>query len=141
MSDFQIWRATADEDAVSSTAILTIIGELDLSTAPLLREALTDCFPRANRIVIDARQVSFLDMTGAGLLQAAAHRAAETGRQLIVMPSAKVRQVLALVDIDVQGVIPLDAPGGRYVSVLCRAGHHDDCISQPDLDCACPCHP
>lgn len=140
MSDFELRQATADE-GYNRTAILTVIGEVDLGSAPILRDALTQCFTGAQRIVIDARQVTFLDMTGAGLLAAAAHRAAHEKRRFILMPSPRVRQVLALIDLDVDHALPFDAPDGRYVSTMCRLGHHEDCISRPVVSCACPCHP
>lgn len=140
MSDFEIRHASA-ADGYNKTAILIIIGEVDLRTSPVLREALTKCLAEAQRIVIDARQVTFLDMTGAGLLIAAAHRAFQENRRFIVMPSERVRQVLALVETDVDEIMPFDIPDGRYVSAMCRSGHHEDCISRPAVECGCPCHP
>ena len=140
MSDFDLRRTTAD-DGYNKTAILTVIGEVDLSSAPLLRDALTQSFLEAQRIVVDARQVTFLDMSGAGLVLAAAHRAAHDGRRFIVIPSPQVRHVLALVDLDIEFAIPFDDLDRGYVSTMCRLGHHEDCITRPVVDCACPCHP
>lgn len=139
MSDFELRYATADE-GYNRTAILTIVGEVDLATAPVLRDAMARCFSDARRIVLDARQVTFLDMTGADLLAAAAHRAAHEHRRFILMPSPKVRHVLALIDLDVDHALPFDAPEGRYVSPECRLAHHEECVSRPVLSCACPCH-
>lgn len=140
MSDFELRYAAADE-GYNRTAILTIVGEVDLETAPAFRDAMARCFSDAQRIVVDARAVTFLDMTGADLLAAAANRAARENRRFILMPSPTIRHVLALIDLDVDHALPFDAPDGRYVSTMCRLAHHEDCVSRPVLSCACPCHP
>lgn len=139
MSDFELWQSKAGDHPHTRTATVTIVGEIDLATAPALREALSQCFSERQRIVVDARQVTFLDMVGAGLLVASVHRAAGEGREFILIPSPRVRQVLAMVDTD--RVVPFYETDHRYMSSLCRAGHHEDCIARPVVDCSCPCHP
>ncbi|HET6966080.1 MAG TPA: STAS domain-containing protein [Acidimicrobiales bacterium] len=139
MSDFELWRATAGEDAHARTATITVVGEVDLATAPVLREALAQCFSERRRIVVDARQVTFLDMVGAGLLVSAAQRAAEGGTGFVLMAGPRVSHVLGLVDA--AGEVPLFEADPRDMSVLCRAGHHEDCVSGPMAGCVCPCHP
>jgi anti-anti-sigma factor len=141
MSDFQVWHSNAADDGGGGTVTITVIGEVDIATAPAFRDALTQCFARSGRIVVDARQVGFLDMTGAGLLAAAAHRAAETGRQFVVMPSPLVRRVLDLAGLPLDEVVVVGGRGGRVLSLLCRGGHHQDCVATDIGDCACPCHP
>lgn len=139
MSDFELWQARVGDDQQNRTATITVTGELDLATAPVLREALTQCFSEPQQIVVDTRKVTFLDAVGAGVLVAAAHRAAEDGRRFIVMPSPRVERVLALVDTE--QTVPLYEGDERYLSSLCQAGHHEDCIARPVVECACPCHP
>lgn len=139
MSDFELWRATAGEEAHSRTATITVVGEVDLSTAPVLREALAQCFSERRRIVVDARQVTFLDMVGAGLLVSAAQRAAEGDTGFVVLAGPRVRHVLGLVDAE--GEVPFFEAGPLDMSVLCRGGHHEDCVSGPVTGCLCPCHP
>ena len=134
MSDFDLRRVTAC-GGNTQTSIITIVGEIDLSAGPALREALTQSFSETGRIVVDAREVTFLDITG--LLIGAAHRAARDGRVFIVMPSSPARYVFALVDADLDFVLPLDSAEGAQLSIMCREAHHEDCIS----GCACPCHP
>ncbi len=139
MSDFELWRGTAGDEAHTRTATITVVGEIDLTTAPVLREALAQCFSERRRIVVDARQVTFLDMVGAGLLVSAAQRAAGGDMGFVVMANARVRHVLGLVDADRD--VPLTEADPSRMSALCRAGHHEDCVSGPGADCLCPCHP
>ncbi|HEX8086400.1 MAG TPA: STAS domain-containing protein [Solirubrobacteraceae bacterium] len=53
-------------------ATLKIAGELDLVTAPLLRDELTRHRTRGVRVVLDLSQVEFLDSTGLVLLMESA---------------------------------------------------------------------
>jgi anti-sigma B factor antagonist len=49
--------------------ILSLRGEIDVYTAPLLRQALVDLIDRGTRnIVVDMERVDFLDSTGLGVL-------------------------------------------------------------------------
>ncbi len=139
MSDFELWRATVGEEPRTRTAIITVVGEVDLTTAPVLREALAQCFGERRRIVVDARQVTFLDMVGAGLLVSAAQRAVARDTGFVVIANPRVRHVLALVDAERE--VPLTEADPRHMSARCRSGHHEDCVSGPGADCLCPCHP
>lgn len=103
MADFEVRREETDQ-----AVTLTVIGEVDLWTAPALREALTHCFSSRRSVIVDARAVGFIDVSGTDLLIAAAHRAGAEGRQFSVLPSRQVRRVLDLVDRD--HVVPTGHP-------------------------------
>ena len=56
-------------------AVLAVSGEVDLATAPALRECLGELAAGGVRhVVVDLRQVSFLDSIGLGVLIAASRR-------------------------------------------------------------------
>ena len=57
-------------------------GELDIATAPQLRECLLALLPAHPALVIDLDQVSFCDATGLGVLAGAANRAHASGTGL-----------------------------------------------------------
>src|ERR1700745_3436876 len=63
-------------------AIVTPAGELDIATAPQLRECLLALLPAHPALVIDLDQVSFCDATGLGVLAGAANRAHANGTGL-----------------------------------------------------------
>src|SRR5438876_9590788 len=54
---------------VGDAALLTLRGEIDVYTAPRLRQAIIDLVDGgATRIVVDMEKVDFLDSTGLGVL-------------------------------------------------------------------------
>jgi anti-sigma B factor antagonist len=75
------------------TATLAISGEVDLASAPGLREE----FQRvdAPNVVVDLSGVTFIDSTGLGVLVAALKRTREAGGRLTLRsPTRSTRKVL-----------------------------------------------
>jgi len=75
------------------TATLVISGEVDLASAPRLR----DQFQRleARNVVVDLSGVTFIDSTGLGVLVAALKRTREAGGELTLRaPTRSTRKVL-----------------------------------------------
>jgi anti-sigma B factor antagonist len=81
--------------------LLTVDGELDLSTSPELRDALVALGTDHERIAIDLRAVTFMDSTALGVIVAAMKRARERGGQLaLVGPTGSPRKVLSITALD-----------------------------------------
>jgi anti-sigma B factor antagonist len=82
--------------------VLAVHGDVDLATAPVLRERLADGDVQAcPAVVVDLGDVPFLDSTGLGVLVAAYNRAAGGGRALVLArPQRIVRNALRLVQVD-----------------------------------------
>jgi anti-sigma B factor antagonist len=60
--------------------VLAMRGEIDLASAPQLREALTRMNPNeTSLVVLDLSEVTFLDSTGLGVLMGALKRARAAG--------------------------------------------------------------
>jgi anti-sigma B factor antagonist len=58
-----------DISTQGDTSIVTLVGEIDVYTAPRLRQALIDLVSQgATDIVVDMDRVDFLDSTGLGVL-------------------------------------------------------------------------
>jgi anti-sigma B factor antagonist len=77
-------------------------GEVDLSTAPLLDGALDAGLTSGRRtVVVDLRQVSFIDCTGIGLLTRARCRARRQGTRLHIHAGRAVARTAALLDLTV----------------------------------------
>lgn len=69
---------------------VTAVGEIDSSTAPVLREQLTALLDTAVRdITVDLEAVTFLDSAGLCVLAAAHRRALGQGGQLRVVASGR----------------------------------------------------
>ena len=85
--------------AVGATeVVIRPSGEYDLATAPALWQTLTRaCADRPDRVIVDLRNVDFVDMTTAGLFAGAARRVRSHGGQFrAVNPRDPVRRALAL---------------------------------------------
>jgi anti-sigma B factor antagonist len=79
--DFQIV-----EQAGSTPPVIAVSGEIDVATAPQLRECLHGVIARGEpRIVLDLLGVTFLDSTALGVLVGALKRCRELGGELHVV--------------------------------------------------------
>ena len=68
-----------DVREVPGALILTVIGEIDVLTAPRLRAAVSECLDRADGVVVvDLVQVSFLSSHGLAALASAAKESASS---------------------------------------------------------------
>ncbi|MGA5120900.1 STAS domain-containing protein [Streptomyces pseudogriseolus] len=81
--------------------VLTLTGEIDHHTGDQLRRALDGAGATEPRIVIDMRQVTFMDSTGINILIAAYRAVTKVGGWLrLAAPTDSVMRVLQLVGLD-----------------------------------------
>lgn len=87
--------------------VLAIAGEVDLGTAPELREKLFELVADGHRgIVIDLTATEFMDSTGLGALVAGLKRLrAHQGDMRLVCTTARIRKVFEITHVD--RVIPM----------------------------------
>ncbi|HZN20852.1 MAG TPA: STAS domain-containing protein [Micromonosporaceae bacterium] len=88
-----------DYSSSSGTARVSVVGEVDLATAPALRDRLVDALHEQNPAVLDVdlAGVTFLDCAGVGALVAARNTAVRSRCQMRVShPQPIVRRVLEL---------------------------------------------
>jgi len=68
--------------------VVSVAGEVDVQTAPLLAETLDDIVGNGDMaVVVDLTECSFIDSTGLGVLVAVHEQLRESGRRLIVVAS------------------------------------------------------
>lgn len=108
----------ANVETIGTVAVLTVAGELDLSTLPQLRNALVRLVGDHPGVVVavDLDGVLSLDDTGIGVLLGAAGRARETGGDLaIVCTDARLLGRFATLRLDraVEVVSSVGALGAR----------------------------
>jgi anti-anti-sigma factor len=65
--------------------VLTLAGELDLATAPVLQERLDATLHRGAVVVIDLSRLRFIDSSGLGMLVQAERQLRESGGQLVLV--------------------------------------------------------
>jgi anti-anti-sigma factor len=87
-------------------AWVQVAGELDLATSPKFRETVEEAQRVARVVLIDLRELGFMDASGVHvILDAARDSRPYGGRLLIVRGPAQVDQVLALTEVSKQVVI------------------------------------
>jgi anti-sigma B factor antagonist len=81
---------------------LRVSGEIDLGTAPQLREAALEALRHhGSDLRLDLRDVHFMDSTGIEVLLATRRRAAlEGGSLTLVRPSRPVQRILQVTGVD-----------------------------------------
>jgi anti-anti-sigma factor len=81
--------------------LLSVRGELDLASSPVLEEELERVISAGPALVIiDLRELDFMDSTGLSVLIRAHQRAEESGHRLgIVNGSRQVRRLLSLTGV------------------------------------------
>jgi anti-sigma B factor antagonist len=85
--------------ALSGNAI-RVRGEIDMATAPQLRELLEQMVSSGTRrIVLDCRELEFLDSSGIGVLVAARNRMGDGGELVIESPPPHVLKVLEITGV------------------------------------------
>ena len=89
-------------EITDTKAIIRIEGEVDVSNASELRDALdTALADGAKEVEADFTEVAYIDSTGIGVLVGAAHRAQESGSVLVVAnPQKNVERVFTLLGVD-----------------------------------------
>jgi anti-sigma B factor antagonist len=89
-----------------NAAWVQVAGELDLATSKQFRQRLGEAQRAVRVVVLDLRELCFIDSSGVHIILDAAHDARRyAGRLLIVRGPAPVDRVLTLTDVDKQVVI------------------------------------
>ncbi|MFD6072262.1 STAS domain-containing protein [Amycolatopsis lurida] len=89
-----------EHEHATGLLILTVTGELDATTAPLLRRHLAGNLP--DHTVIDLSRVTFLGVAGLQVLEAAALAGHERRRLALVTSSPTDLRILRLFGLDVR---------------------------------------
>jgi anti-sigma B factor antagonist len=89
----------------SDTAWVQVAGELDLVTSPQLRQTLSEVQRAAHLVMLDLRELRFIDSSGVHVILDAARDSRPGVRLLIVRGPAQVDRVLTLTEVSKQVVI------------------------------------
>ncbi len=126
------FRCTLRESG-RDAAWVRVTGELDTATAPYLEKTLRQAELRAKRVVLDLRELTFIDCTGIHSVVAASNRARQADGQLVLVrgPSHVDRvftltgtsDALEIVDLDavsppVQALVKLAQRAAAWARVL-----------------------
>jgi anti-anti-sigma factor len=83
-------------------AVIVLRGELDLATAPRFEEVVDERLNAGLDVIVDVRELQFMDSSGLRVLVAAHARTANGQRFLIVRPPAggAIQKVLAIAGLE-----------------------------------------
>jgi anti-sigma B factor antagonist len=88
-------------DATGSVPIVQLVGELDISSVPALRQQLTELLASDGDVVVDLSGLTFMDSSGISVLIVAHKRARSQGRKMTLRrPGGTVAKVLAISGTD-----------------------------------------
>lgn len=87
---------------IGSHVVVQVSGEIDISSAPRLREAIVGVLAEGRtQIAVDLREVDFLDSTGLGVLVGGLKRARSAGGELrVISTSPRIAKVFAITGLD-----------------------------------------
>jgi len=94
--------AQVEVSTVHGTKIVRVSGEIDLSNAARVRDAIGAAVPDLPVVIVDLRGTEYLDSAGIAMLFRLAERLSYNRQelQLVVPPSAPIRAVLRLTKLD-----------------------------------------
>ena len=99
-------RLHTEEQAMEDSVLVTVTGEIDVTTTGILAKALDQAADVALIVVADLTAVTFMDSTGISTLLHAHHALADQGGRLALTGAqSSVRRVLEMTGVDT--VIPL----------------------------------
>ncbi len=89
-------------DRAGDVTVVTVEGEVDMATAPTLRERLHALVADGRRtIIVDLEKVDFLDSTGLGVLIGAMRRLRSAdGDLIVVVTQPRIRKVFEITGLD-----------------------------------------
>jgi len=82
--------------------VLTVVGEIDVATAPQLRESLHEVIAKGQAtVVLDLLAVTFLDSTALGVLVGGLKRCREFGGELyVVVADARLKKIFEITGLN-----------------------------------------
>lgn len=81
--------------------VVAVSGEVDVYSAPTLRDGLAELLQKGSSVVVDLSQVGFLDSTGLGALVAARTTASEHGAALpLVCTHQRILKLFTITGLD-----------------------------------------
>jgi stage II sporulation protein AA (anti-sigma F factor antagonist) len=94
-------------------AVITARGDIDLSTLAKASAALDECRAGVRSLILDLREVRFMDTSGLRLVIEEQQRAAKTGcRFAVVRGSPRVQRLFEIAGLAGEEGLFVDAPAG-----------------------------
>jgi anti-sigma B factor antagonist len=101
---------TVDISTSADTASVALTGELDIATAPALEEKLAALPHEITRVVLDLRELAFIDSTGLRVVLGLANGLGENSARVVIVKGPEpVQRVFTLTGAD-RELVMIDDP-------------------------------
>jgi anti-sigma B factor antagonist len=108
--DLQCWMEREED-----IAVLDLAGEVDLATAPVLRDTIEAAFRQRRRVLVDLADVTYLDGSGLRVLKQAAQD--HVGRFAVSASKPQIRRLFELTHLSDNVAVVASLQAGReYLS-------------------------
>jgi anti-anti-sigma factor len=88
-------------EGMDGCMVVFAVGEIDLATAPLMREVMAEAVESRRHLIVDLSGVSFLDSTGLSVLLRTRQRIEATHKSMsLAGPTGLVARVISITRID-----------------------------------------
>jgi anti-sigma B factor antagonist len=88
-------------DVVDGSAVVSVTGDVDLMSAPHLREAMEEALGRSPHLIVDVAEMTFIDSSGLSALVHAHRQAADAGGSMTVRrPSPTLKRLLSITHLE-----------------------------------------
>jgi anti-sigma B factor antagonist len=113
------------EDSPDGTSVVTIAGELDLSTIPKMQGPLLEQIAQRPGVLVDLSGLSFIDSSGIGVLIQACRNANGTPMHVLIGPGSQVERIFSITGVSAAMPIFND----RHQALAELAGRRDNTIN------------
>lgn len=102
MQESWLVEISLESKTIEGMTVLAVSGEVDVYSAPTLRDRLTDLIDSGHRtLIVDLSDVAFLDSTGLGTLVAGLNHANESGGSLpLVCRQERILKLFRITGLD-----------------------------------------
>ncbi len=99
-------------DIVDGAAVVSVTGDVDLVSAPHLREVMEEALGRSSHLIVDVGGMTFIDSSGLSVLVHVHRQAADAGGSMTVRrPSPTLKRLLSITHLETVLVVD-DAEAG-----------------------------
>lgn len=114
-------QATVTTRANKGTTIVDVVGDLDLSSSPVLRKVMLECLKSTDRMAVNLAAVRYIDSSGIASLLEVLKEARNTRKKFILFKLTQgVREVLQLTRLT--GVFEIHESEEEFVNSWTAAG-------------------
>jgi anti-sigma B factor antagonist len=115
-SEFRVGFAVRVAERPGGGSVATVLGELDVASAPELRSALESALDADGDLEVDLRACSFVDSIGIATLVMAARRLSDEGRTLRIRGARqRVRKIFDLAGLTAHSGVVFEPEDGAEV--------------------------